>query len=390
MLSFERNKLVHVGRKDEATLHVRGVLSDDIYSLEIEIEVGLADLAIDRIEGKWHRWTTPECPRADAFLREALGFRLEDADFSQKVHKIVGRKSCRHYANLLLECAHSAKEASRLLAWEAAKADEADLKLDAFLKGRAEAPRSAAREPGRAEAGEAPPKPSALESKAPSPRPASGNGQVIDLHVHTHPASSCSSAPVDEVIQEARRIGLDGICLTDHNHVWAPDQAEALRQRHGFLVLRGNEITTEQGDMLVFGLEKDIKGIILQRKLRQEVDAAGGCMIVAHPFRGFLVFGVGETGLTPEQAMDRPLLKLVDAIEIMNGKVTVQENEFAAKVAAGIHLPATGGSDAHEVVEVGKYATRFFDTIRNEQDLIAALKSGACQAVAYRKEKGLT
>ncbi len=77
--------------------------------------------------------------------------------------------------------------------------------------------------------------------------------------------------------------------------------------------------------MLVFGLEKDIKGIITLEDLRAEVLAADGFIIVAHPFRGFLIVGVDEMGLTPEKAMERPLLKFVDAIEVMNGKVTKKE-----------------------------------------------------------------
>jgi predicted metal-dependent phosphoesterase TrpH len=201
-------------------------------------------------------------------------------------------------------------------------------------------------------------------------------GTLIDLHVHTYPASPCSSASVDQLIEQAKRIGLDAVCLTDHNHVWKRDDIENLRQKHDFLVLRGNEITTNQGDMLVFGLEKDIKGIINLEDLRSEVLAAGGFMIVAHPFRGFLIFGVDEVGLTPEKAMERPLLKFVDAVEVMNGKVTKKENEFASKVASGLGLPATGGSDAHEVAEVGRYATHFDDIIKSEQDLVNALKEG--------------
>ena len=215
------------------------------------------------------------------------------------------------------------------------------------------------------------------------------HSMVIDLHVHTYPASPCSSAPVDELIEEAKRIGLDGICLTDHNFVWDPGRVEDLRQKHGFLVMRGNEITTNQGDILVFGLENDIQGIITIEDLRSEVLEAGGYMIVAHPFRGFLVFGMGQVGLTTEKAMERPMLKQVDAIEILNGKVTDGENEFAGKVAAGLGLPATGGSDAHEVVEVGLYATLFSGRIRNEQELVRALKKGGFSPVAYRKEMGL-
>ena len=133
--------------------------------------------------------------------------------------------------------------------------------------------------------------------------------------------------------------------------------------------------------MLVFGLEKNVEGIINLEDLRAEVLAADGFMIVAHPFRGFLIVGVDEVGLTPEKAMDRPLFKLVDAVEVMNGKVTKKENEFASQVASGLGLPATGGSDAHEVAEVGRYATYFDDIIKSEQDLVKALKKGSYSPV---------
>jgi predicted metal-dependent phosphoesterase TrpH len=210
---------------------------------------------------------------------------------------------------------------------------------------------------------------------------------AIDLHVHTSDASPCSSAPVDAIIAEAKRIGLDGICLTDHNVVWDLGQVEELRQRHGFLVLRGNEITTDQGDVIVFGLYRDIKGIIALEELRAEVSKADGFMIAAHPFRGFLTFGIGQLGLTPEKAMKRPLLESADAIEVLNSKSTAEENDFAAKVARRLRLPATGGSDAHEVSEVGIYATRFHRIIKDERGLIEALRTGDSSPIAFRKEK---
>ena len=209
---------------------------------------------------------------------------------------------------------------------------------------------------------------------------------TIDLHVHTSDASPCSSAPVDAIIQEAQRIGLDGICLTDHNYFWDREQVEELQQRHGFLVLRGNEITTDQGDMIVFGLHNDIKGVIKLEELRAEVSRVGGFVIAAHPFRGFLTFGVGQLGLTPEEAMARPLFESVDAVEVLNSKSTSKENDFAAKVALRLDLPATGGSDAHEVSEVGIFATRFRQIIRDERELVEALKTGDTTPVAFRKE----
>ena len=153
--------------------------------------------------------------------------------------------------------------------------------------------------------------------------------------------------------------------------------------------MRGNEITTDQGDMLVFGLETPIHGIIKLEELRILVSQAGGFLIAAHPFRGFLLFGSGQLGLTPEKAMERPLFKQVEGIEVLNSKVTEKENRFASEVAKGIGLPGTGGSDAHQVSDVGLYATRFFSKITSEKELIDALRGRCYEAVAFKKQTDL-
>lgn len=136
--------------------------------------------------------------------------------------------------------------------------------------------------------------------------------------------------------------------------------------------------------MIVFGLDRSITGIIKLDELRDMVLKVDGFMIVAHPFRGFLTFGVGQLGLTPEKAMARPLFRSVDAIEVLNSKVTEKENGFASEVALGLGLPTTGGSDAHEVSEVGIYATQFSGFIKNETGLIEALRTGAYSPIAFR------
>jgi predicted metal-dependent phosphoesterase TrpH len=385
MLKFMRNKLISVARKDPETLAIHGVLDDDIYGLEIDLEVRLADLTFLSIEGRWNRHTTPECPRSLEFLQAAVGFRIEDG-IDQKIHKIIGRKSCRHFANLLIECCRAAGEAARIAAWKDAAAERPGLAFKDFAAARTPterpAPKAAAVSAAHAAPRRQPPHPE--RPAAPAPADAAG-GFVIDLHVHTSPASPCASDPVAAMIAEAQRIGLDGICLTDHNFVWPPEHVEALRQKHGFLVLAANEIITDQGDMLVFGFTRDIKGVIPLAELRREVDRAGGLIIAAHPFRGFLTFGAGEIGLTVEKAMARPCFQLVNGLETLNGKVTAAENNLAAEVARGLNLPSSGGSDAHRWEEVGTYATRFEAAIGSEADLLAALKTGRFAPLAFRQ-----
>lgn len=392
MLKYARNKIVNVVRKDVDILHTHGVLDDDIYSVEINALININTRTIISAEGKWHRWTTPACPMALDYINDAAGISIDDEDSSQKIFKVVGRKACRHFANILHECCMAAKEAIAIIEWEEKKKEKPELTPSEHRDESppAAAPKSVEKAPTSKSEPEKP-KTTASTAKQSIVRNVSGNGNgfVIDLHTHTFPASSCSSMSVEELITEAKNIGLDGICLTDHNYRWSPDDVDALKKKYDFLILRGNEITTDQGDMLVFGLELDIPNVIKLEDLRAEVEKAGAYLIVAHPFRGFLVFGAQQTGLSPEKAMERSLFKYVDGVEILNSKVTENENNFAAEVAARLGLCGTGGSDAHAVSEIGKCATRFFEPVRSEKDLVAALRKGNYQPVSYRKEKGL-
>ena len=119
--------MTNVVVKDADTVAVHGVLDDDIYSLEIDVTIQLSELKILSIDGKWHRYTTPDCPRAIPLLQEVIGFRIGDEGFSQAVHKTIGRKACRHYANLLIECCDSAKEAALIHKWRDARKRHPDL-----------------------------------------------------------------------------------------------------------------------------------------------------------------------------------------------------------------------------------------------------------------------
>jgi hypothetical protein len=198
----------------------------------------------------------------------------------------------------------------------------------------------------------------------------------IDLHTHTSPRSPCSSLDPLDLVREATRLGLDGICLTEHQVLWRPDEIAELAQATQLEIFRGNEFTTNQGDILVFGYEEDVKELLTIEELRDAVTAAGGFMIAAHPFRGFKTFGIGQLQMTVEQAGNRKVFDFVDALEIRNGKVSDQENDMAARVATRLGLSGTAGSDAHRLDEVGKWVTDFERAIEDEQGLIEELRAG--------------
>ncbi len=374
MLTYMRNKLVSIETPAENIFVAYGFLDDHIYSLETTFQVNGTDMTIEWLKGHWNRYTTPDCPRALDPLQGAVGLCLTDEGFSQSIHRIVGRKACRHFANLILECCDAIVKTGHMIE-NPEEAPENDMESSITASRDSDAVNVA---PGRIKKNARIP----FEQLEDAP-----NGFTLDLHVHTSPASPCASSSVDDVISEAKRIGLDGICLTDHNYQWNAEDIETLREKHKFPVLRGNEITTVQGDMLVFGLDEDIQGIIALKDLAEKIAAVDGFMIAAHPFRGFLAVSGDKLGLDVEKAAGRAMFTLVDGVETLNSKVTVDENRFCGQVANALKLPTTGGSDAHLAREVGFYATRFSKIIHNEKELISALRAGDAVPVDYRNNQ---
>ena len=197
----------------------------------------------------------------------------------------------------------------------------------------------------------------------------------IDLHIHTRPRSACSVIDPIELMETARQAGLDGICLTEHQNRWASAEVEKFSRTGRVRIFQGNEVTTNQGDILVFGYDKDIRGVVAVQDLRKEVKGAGGLMIAAHPFRGFLLFGIAQLQLDVEQACKRTVFQYVDGLEISNCKVTDPENDMARQVGERLGLVGVAGSDAHYPEEVGKCVMVFQREIGSERDLIEELRA---------------
>jgi len=199
---------------------------------------------------------------------------------------------------------------------------------------------------------------------------------IIDLHVHTRHLSGCSKLDPEEAIRQAKSIGVEGICFTEHGKLWPDSDLDYLNRKYAYPVFCGMEVETKDGHMLVFGLTEDQPAIMDSGDLCRKVDDAGGAIVYAHPFRGFLLFGFADLQLTIQNACERSIFNMIQAIETFSGKSTKKENEMALAVSQKIGIPGTGGSDAHLVSEIGRCATFFEDKINNREELIVALKSG--------------
>jgi hypothetical protein len=205
----------------------------------------------------------------------------------------------------------------------------------------------------------------------------------IDLHTHTSWGSACAYMDPAQLVEQARRVGLDGVCITEHDQVWHADLIESLRKRHDFLILGGVEVSTDLGHILVFGLHESVLKIYNAHELRSVVDAAGGVMIAAHPFRTdpdplaryfFPVPVETDPVKVAQAAAQDPVFGLVDAIEVYNGQGRMEEGALAARLAEHLSLAGSGGSDAHAVLAVGACYTVFEADIRTEEDFMEQLR----------------
>jgi len=212
---------------------------------------------------------------------------------------------------------------------------------------------------------------------------------ILDLHIHTSWHSADSNLSPIDLIREAKRLGLNGVVVTEHDRGWDRFRARDLAAEHDFLFLRGMEVSTDLGHILVCGLDEYVSGIQRAEKLRQIVDDVGGVMIAAHPFRRAFTpdfrHGKESTPGTLAEAVRRPIFDLLDGVEVCNGGSIDRENKCAMQVCDYLGLAPTGGSDAHSELGIGCYATQFDDPIRTEADVIAALQQRRCRAVVLQR-----
>ncbi len=202
----------------------------------------------------------------------------------------------------------------------------------------------------------------------------------FDLHLHTFYSSDGCASP-EAMIAAAKRRGLSGVAITDHNTC---DAVEHLRSKgliredgqavDGFLIIPGVEVSTADGHLLCLGTT------LPQMKGRPAIEVVaaiqerGGIAIAPHPFDKF------RAGIREEILDQLPL----NALETFNAAVSLRSfNELASAYATRRGLAATAASDAHHASAAGICSTSYDLSELSVAALLAAIPQGGERTENY-------
>ncbi len=199
---------------------------------------------------------------------------------------------------------------------------------------------------------------------------------AIDMHVHTlHSKDGLSS--VKEILLAARAKGLDGVAITDHNTTEGLDEAERIARRLGMVLIKGQEVRCEEGDVLVYGIDESfLKGIKAQRLLKR-VKSAGGYAFIAHPF-GRLFHWKSCSGTKLFH-----IIREFDGVEAFNSRSAIG-NWKALILTMQLNTSMIAGSDAHHWKEVGNAYTIVDSPKKDAECVLEEIAKGNC-SIAGRK-----
>lgn len=186
----------------------------------------------------------------------------------------------------------------------------------------------------------------------------------VDFHIHSDFSMDGNMSP-EEIIDLAKKLGLDAIAVTDHNSVEGGKETEKLAK--GLIVFVGSEIKTESGEIIGLNLKEDIPSDLTLAQTCKLIKEQGGFVLVPHPFDK-MRRGVGKE--------IEKIVRYIDAVEVFNARTLLDKfNKNASKFAEEHKLPKVAGSDAHFGAELGSAYT-FVYSEKQKDKILEAVKGG--------------
>jgi predicted metal-dependent phosphoesterase TrpH len=198
-------------------------------------------------------------------------------------------------------------------------------------------------------------------------------GFNIDLHCHSFFSGDGVSSP-EALIATARKKGLHGFALTDHN---TSDGCRYLLDKglvredgkavDDFLILPGVEVTTAEGHLLCLGVILPFLKGAPAAEVCRITHEMGGLAIPPHPYDLFRA-GIRQAVLDTLE---------IDGLEVFNAATTLKRyNRYAFDYAQRRGLPMTAGSDAHHESAIGTAFTILHATELSVGSILQQIRVG--------------
>jgi len=208
-----------------------------------------------------------------------------------------------------------------------------------------------------------------------------------DLHIHSSYSYDGFSKP-EAIIKRAAKLGLNVIAITDHEEVKGAKEAEKLEKKYGVEVIVGEEILTNEGEVLGLFLKEKVRPGKTLKETVNEIHSSGGLVVIPHPFSWFPLTRppIGIKSLY-RLVKDRDIIP--DAIEVLNatpmGRHTIKRNKRVNEKI--FSLAEVGGSDAHIERHIGMGVTLFPGSTKEDlKEAILAKKTQASGDFISRAE----
>lgn len=187
----------------------------------------------------------------------------------------------------------------------------------------------------------------------------------IDLHVHTHYSYDGFSA-IKDVFQFAKKRGLDGVAIVDHNTV--EGALRALARRKGMVIIPGIEVSTVEGHLIGLGVTKVIPGHLTTVEAAEKIKEDGGIVVVPHPYKILFL---------PSMMVRRIEKAKPEAIEIINASSVFlsMTRKLSERLAEKLKIAKVAGSDSHLPSTVGRAYT-IVNSKLGVDDVLQAIEHG--------------
>lgn len=184
------------------------------------------------------------------------------------------------------------------------------------------------------------------------------------MHVHSCYSTDSIITPEDLVFYAKKR-GLDGVAVTDHDNLEGPLKIAA---ETDFLIIPGIEVRSSDGHILGLNVKKPISGGLSVTETVNRIHDAGGIAVACHPV-GLFKGGLGNRTDSS-----------FDAVEVINSSSVPFRYSVtqSMKIASRLGKPRLAGSDAHYGPEIG-CAYTVVNAEPNVNDVINAICRDFCQ-----------